>query len=57
MSIYDDLNWHDYFDNDREAGCEVEWECPCGRGDGCDCDGMEQKAEQDLAEAREGLNQ
>lgn len=26
------------------------FECMCGRGDGCDCDGMEEKARADEAE-------
>jgi len=30
----------------------MSYECMCGRGDGCDCDGMEEKARADEAESK-----
>ena len=42
--------WH--LMSEEDYGDYIE-ECMCGRGDGCDCDGTDEKARADEAEAKE----
>ena len=52
----DEYRGNDYGDDDEITAWSeakaVSDECSCGRGDGCDCDGMEEKARADEEEGR-----
>jgi len=37
---------------EAETAVILQDECSCGRGDGCDCDGMEEKARADEEEGK-----